>query len=45
VKIKRRNSKLKKVRKQGFRAKMKTSDGRKTLNARRARGRKNLTTA
>jgi len=45
VKVKRRNSKLKKVRKQGFRAKMRTRGGRKTLNARRSRGRKNLTTA
>ena len=44
MKIKRRNSKLKKVRKQGFRAKMKTSDGRNIINARRARGRKKLTT-
>ena len=44
MKIKRRNSRLKKVRKQGFRAKMKTSDGRNTINARRARGRKKLTT-
>jgi ribosomal protein L34 len=44
VKIKRRNSNIKKVRKQGFRAKMKTSDGRKTLSRRRRRGRKNLTT-
>jgi len=45
VKVKRRNSKLKRARKQGFRAKMKTRGGRKTLNARRSRGRKKLTTA
>ena len=43
MKVKRRNSKLKRARKQGFRAKMRTRGGRKTLNARRARGRKNLT--
>ena len=45
MKVKRRNSKLKKVRKQGFRAKMKTRGGRKTLNARRSHGRQKLTTA
>ncbi len=39
---KRRNSNLKKVRKQGFRAKMKTKSGRKTINRRRRRGRKDI---
>jgi len=43
VKIKRRNSNLKKVRKQGFRSRMKSSDGRKTINRRRQRGRKRVT--
>lgn len=44
MKIKRRNSNLKKARLQGFRAKMRTRGGRKTLNARRSHGRKKLTT-
>ena len=35
-------SKLKKARTHGFRACMKTSDGRKVLSARRAAGRKKL---
>ncbi len=45
MKIKRRNSNLKKVKKQGFRARMKVADGRKTINRRRRRGRKQLTPA
>jgi len=43
LKIKRRNSKLKKVRQQGFRARMKTASGRETLSRRRKNGRKKLT--
>jgi large subunit ribosomal protein L34 len=35
-------SKLKKARTHGFRARMKTADGRKIINARRAAGRKKL---
>ena len=35
-------SKLKKARTHGFRARMKTADGRKVLNNRRATGRKKL---
>ena len=35
-------SKLKRARTNGFRARMATADGRKILNARRAKGRKRL---
>lgn len=35
-------SKLKRARTHGFRARMATSDGRKIINARRAKGRKRL---
>lgn len=35
-------SNLRHARKQGFRARMSTADGRKILSARRAKGRKNL---
>jgi len=43
VKVKRRNSNLKKIKRQGFRSRMKTADGRKILSRRRQRGRKKLT--
>jgi large subunit ribosomal protein L34 len=36
-------SKLKRARTHGFRARMRTADGRKIINARRAKGRKRLT--
>jgi len=35
----RRNSKIKRLRKQGFRARMRTAGGRKTIRRQRARGR------
>ncbi len=35
-------SKIKRARKHGFRARMKTASGRKIINARRAKGRKEL---
>jgi large subunit ribosomal protein L34 len=38
----RKLSKIKKLRKQGFRARMKTSNGRKLLNRQRRRGRHSL---
>jgi large subunit ribosomal protein L34 len=42
MKIKRRNSNLHKVRRSGFRARMKSRSGRKIINRRRRRGRKKL---
>ncbi|MFP4058194.1 MAG: 50S ribosomal protein L34 [Candidatus Brocadiia bacterium] len=42
MKIKRRNSNLHKVRRSGFRARMKTRSGRKILKRRRAKGCKRL---
>ena len=41
MKLKIRKSNVKR-KKQGFRARMRSADGRKTLNRRRKRGRKNL---
>lgn len=38
----RKNSKIKKIRKQGFRARMKTSKGRNIINRQRAHGRKRV---
>jgi len=43
VKVKKRKSSLKKKRKSGFRARMKTKAGKRILNARRKKGKKKLT--
>jgi large subunit ribosomal protein L34 len=42
MKVKRRNSKLKKQRVSGFLKRMRTKSGRKILNARRRKGKKQL---
>ena len=43
MKVKKRKSSLKKKRKSGFRARMKTKAGKRILNARRKKGKKKLT--